>query len=139
MKVLNHNDIVRLDTWVARHAKVGTLNGCQAERGKPTPVSLRYIADQYLRGGSDCWANTSPAFLSADKSHYERDRAIYASAIVLVPDEIVEIEGEHFRVTVGKNDRGPRPKYSNSLGFKRLNDASLKVAMTELLAEQRLA
>lgn len=139
MKTLSHNTLVRLDTWVHSYAKVGTLAGYAAERGKSEPITERYIADQYLRGGSECWANTAPAFLSADKSHYDEARAAFASAVVLTPDEIVEIEGIHFRVSVDKNDRGRRPKYSNSLSFKRLNDASLKKAITELLAEQRSA
>ena len=139
MKVLAHDTIVRLEAWVHSYAKVGTLAGYAAERGKSEPITERYIADQHLRGGSECWANTSPTFLSADKSHYDRDRAVYASAIVLTPDEVVEIEGAQFRVVVGKSDRGSRPRYSNSIQFKLVDDASLKAAIAALIAERSAA
>ena len=139
MKVLAHNDLVRLEAWVHSYAEVGTLAGFAAERGKFEPITERDIADQHLRGGSECWANTASSFLSANKSHYDDHRAAYASAIVLTPDEVVEIEGKQFRVAVDKFDRGPRPRYSNSIRFKRVDDASLKAAIAALIAERSAA
>lgn len=135
MKTLSHDTLVRLDTWVHSYATVGTLAGCAAERGNFEPLTARYIADQHLRGGSECWANTAPTFLSADKSHYDEARAAFASAVILTPDEIVEIEGSQFRVAVDKFDRGRRPRYSNSIKFRRVDDTALKAAIAELMAE----
>ena len=139
MKFLTHDCTVRLNTWTHSYATVGTLNGCQWEKGNHVLVTERYVADQYLRGGSECWANTAPTFLSSDKSHYARAREMYDLAEVLEPDEIVNIDGRLFRVCVDKLDRGARPRYSDSIKFKRVDDASLKATIAELIAERAAA
>ena len=88
MTTLKNADLVRLASWTNSFAKVGTLAGHYGR-----PVSLREIAKEEVICGSEVWTVYTGATLSSDKGFYDRERALYETAIVIAPGDIVEIDG----------------------------------------------
>ena len=106
-KALNHNDLVKLASWVNSYAKVGTLNGYCPE-----------FADKAReRGNDEAWTSQAGAMITNDKSYYEREQAKVAAAVVIAHGETVEIEGNLYRVHVNKGNDGEFPRNSDPIRF----------------------
>jgi len=134
MTALKNADLVRLASWTNSFAKVGTLAGHYGR-----PVSLREIAKEEVICGSEVWTVYTGATLSSDKGFYDRERALYETAIVIAPGDIVEIDGVQFKVVVAKHNQGSYPKNSDPIGFTRVDRTELNAELKALLAEMAAA
>lgn len=106
-QIIKHNDLVKLGSWVGCYAKVGTLNGYCPDRA----------ATARERGEPEAWTVQTGAVITSDKSYYTRQEALVASAIVIAHGDIVEIEGNAYRVRVMPRNDGQFPRNSDPIHF----------------------
>lgn len=90
MITLTNKQPVRLATW-KQYATVGYVTGEDAARAQ--------------RNGHDvAYAVNAGTMITDSKDYYKREKAVFASAVVIAQDQVVMIDGLEYRVHVNRGN-----------------------------------
>lgn len=132
MTNLDNAKVVRLANWTNSYCTIGNIFDeyakhvtwlvGMAKAGQNAPVSsmlnmVEYIERNRRNGGDDAWSVYAGACITNQPGYYERERAIYESAVVVNDGDIVEYCGRKWKVKVLGRKNLNYPEYSNPLKF----------------------
>lgn len=109
MTKIKHGDRIKLVDWQIATASVATLTGFYTGADSTMKGTIADIERSRAKGHPEVFATFAGSALSADKSFWKRDKDRNAAAIVVAHGEIVEVEGNHYKIqVVTGNTASPR-------------------------------
>ncbi len=109
---LVHGQRVRFAIWSAmKYATVGTVEGYSEKYGEE-PAGANAVDTDLA------WANLAPSILTNSDAFRDNQRMAAESATVLMPGELVRVEGRYYTVEASRGGHREFPQDSDSLKFR---------------------